>query len=158
MPSVPSLGSRGEGWVWIQFALMIAILVALFLGPRWPDRVQSAFVMAGALLALAGAAIGFWAARALGAGLTPYPKPAAEAPLVERGPYRHVRHPFYTGAAAFLAGLSLAFSQLALVLTLALAVVWALKAVVEERFLAEAHPEYAEYALRTRFRLVPYLF
>jgi protein-S-isoprenylcysteine O-methyltransferase Ste14 len=158
LPDIPSLGPRGEGWVWIQLALLLAIVVALVVGPRWPDGVQAAFVVAGALLALAGAAIGFAAGRALGSGLVPHPKPPSGSELVERGPYRHVRHPFYSGALLFSAGLSLAFSQLALVLTLALAVVWALKAVVEERFLVEAHPEYADYARRTRSRLVPYLF
>ena len=155
---VPSLGPRGEGWVWLQFALMAAIVIALIAGPRWPDSVAGWLQVAGGLLAIAGAAVGFLAGRALGRGLTPYPRPEPGADLVERGPYRYVRHPFYSGGILFFAGLSLAFSQLALVLTLALAVVWALKAIVEERFLAVAHPGYAEYARRTRFRLAPYVF
>ncbi len=142
----------------LQFALMAAIVVALFLGPRWPERASGALVVVGVLVALAGAVVGFAAGRALGVGLTPYPKPPTGAPLVETGPYRHVRHPFYAGAALFLGGLSLVFSQSALVLTLVLVVVWALKSVVEERFLEAAHPAYAAYAARTRYRLLPRVF
>jgi protein-S-isoprenylcysteine O-methyltransferase Ste14 len=136
---------------------MAAIVVALFLGPRWGSA-SGQLAIVGALVALAGALVGFLAARALGAGLSPYPRPPQGARLVESGPYRHVRHPFYTGGALFLGGLSLAFSQSALVLTTILAVVWALKAVVEERFLVAAHSDYAAYAARTRYRMLPRVF
>jgi protein-S-isoprenylcysteine O-methyltransferase Ste14 len=158
LAEVPALGSRGEGWVVVQFALLAAIVVALIVGPRWPDDVRDVLAAAGAVVALAGAAIGFASARALGSGLTPYPKPPSGAELVERGPYRYVRHPFYSGAILFFTGLSLAFSQPALALTLALGLVMALKSVVEERFLTASTPAYADYARRTRFRLVPYVF
>ena len=54
-----------------------------------------------------------------------------------------------------LGGLAFAGSWVALVLTALLAVTWALKAVVEERFLRERYPAYGEYARRVRRRLVP---
>jgi protein-S-isoprenylcysteine O-methyltransferase Ste14 len=137
---------------------MAAIVVALFLGPRWPEAWSGELVAVGVLVALVGALVGFAAARALGSGLSPYPRPPQGARLVERGPYRHVRHPFYSGGALFLGGLSLVFSQSALLLTVALVAVWALKAVVEERFLVAAHPGYASYAERTRYRMLPRVF
>lgn len=158
MADVPSLGPRGEGWVWIQLALLLAVLVVSILGPRWPGAVQGVLAAAGALLALAGAAVGYATARALGRGLRPHPKPGRDAELVTHGPYAVVRHPFYAGALLFLAGLSLAFSPLGLALTAVLALVFALKAAVEERFLREAFPEYAAYALRVRRRLVPFVY
>ncbi len=98
------------------------------------------------------------AARALGSGLTPFPEPAEDARLVDDGPYAVVRHPFYSGGLLFAAGISLALSPWALVATAVLAVVWALKATVEERFLVHRYPEYAEYRTRTRYRLVPYVY
>ena len=85
------------------------------------------------------------AGRALGAGFTPFPKPADEGELVESGPYGVVRHPVYSGGILFASGISLALSPWALVATAALAVVWALKARVEERFLVARYPAYAEY-------------
>jgi len=48
-------------------------------------------------------------------------------------------------------------SRARLVLPL-LAVVWALKASVEERFLVARYPGYAGYCQRTRYRLVPFVY
>ena len=158
MVEIPSLGARGGGWVALQFALLAAILAAGLLAPGWPDAARWWLKGAGVLLVFAGAFLIVLAGRALGSGLTPFPKPAEGATLVESGPYAVVRHPVYTGGILFAAGISLALSPWALVITAALAVVWALKARVEERFLAERYPEYAEYCARTRYRLVPYVY
>jgi protein-S-isoprenylcysteine O-methyltransferase Ste14 len=152
---VPSLGARGGGWVALQFALLATILGVGLLAPGWPDGARWWLKGAGVLLVLAGASLIAMAGRALGSGLTPFPKPAEEGRLVDGGPYAVVRHPVYTGGILFAAGISLALSPWALVVTIVLAVVWALKARVEERFLAERYPGYGEYCARTRFRLVP---
>ncbi|HXF98820.1 MAG TPA: methyltransferase, partial [Gaiellaceae bacterium] len=108
--------------------------------------------------ALAGAVIVVLAARALGRGLTPLPRPPARAGLVQHGPFRVVRHPTYAGALALFAGVALALSPLALAPLAALAVIWALKAAVEERFLRARFPGYAAYAERTRWRLLPFVY
>ncbi len=158
MAEVPSLGARGGGWVVLQFALIAAIVAAVMIGPPWPVSVRSALSVTGALLAVAGGVLAAVSARTLGRSLTPFPRPTRGAARVEHGPYRLVRHPIYTGGMLFFAGLSLAFSPAGLILTTVLAVVWALKAQVEERFLRAADPAYGEYCARTRFRLVPFVY
>jgi protein-S-isoprenylcysteine O-methyltransferase Ste14 len=155
---VPSLGTRGGGWVALQFALIAAILAVGLLAPGWPDAARWWLKGAGVLLVFAGAFLIVLAGRALGSGLTPFPMPAEEGRLVDVGPYAVVRHPVYTGGILFAAGISFALSPWALVGTAVLAVVWALKARVEERFLAARYPAYAEYCTRTRYRLVPYVY
>lgn len=142
----------------LQFLLMGLVAATCVAGPRWPGSVANALAVAGAVLALAGAALVFWSARALGRALTPFPRPAARASFVDHGPYGVVRHPIYAGGALFFAGWSLAFSPLALGVTAALVVVWALKITVEERFLHAAYPEYEPYCARTRWRLAPFVF
>ena len=158
MVEVPSLGARGGGWVALQFALMAAILGIGLLAPGWPDGARWWLKVAAILLAFAGALVVAAAGRALGAGFTPFPKPKVEGELVESGPYGVVRHPVYSGGILFASGISVALSPWALVATAALAVVWALKARVEERFLVAHYPAYAGYCERTRSRLVPYVY
>ena len=74
------------------------------------------------------------------------------------GPFAHVRHPIYAGGLLFFVGWSLFAGPLALVLTAALGVLWALKARVEERHLLSRYPGYAAYAARVRSRLVPGIY
>jgi protein-S-isoprenylcysteine O-methyltransferase Ste14 len=87
----------------------------------------------------------------MGPSLSPFPRPPRGAELVDRGPYRVLRHPIYVGGALFFAGLSLVFSAWGLALTAVVAVFWIAKARLEERHLLERFPEYAEYRRRTLF-------
>ena len=158
MVEAPQLGVRGGGWVALQFALFAVILGLGLLAPGWPADARWWLKGAGAVLLFAGALVIARAGRALGRGFTPFPRPADGAELAESGPYAVVRHPVYSGGLLIASGLSLALSPWALVATAVLAVVWGLKASVEERFLRERYPGYAAYCERTRYRLVPYLY
>ena len=158
MVEIPQLGARGGGWVALQFALILVILALGVAGPGWPDAARWWLEGAGVVIAIGGGVIVAAAARALGSSLTPFPRPAERAELVEQGPYGVVRHPIYSGALLFVAGISLALSWWALAGTAALAVVWGLKARVEERFLEERYSAYADYRKRVRYRLLPFVY
>jgi protein-S-isoprenylcysteine O-methyltransferase Ste14 len=158
MASVPQLGQRGGGWVALQFALMPLVILIGLVAPAWPDVAADVLKAVGGALAFGGGVLIFLAAQSLGSSLTPYPRPVADGRITESGPYRFVRHPIYSGGALFFVGYGLAFSPWALVLAIALTVVWGLKAVVEERFLSAHYPSYAAYCSRTRHRLVPFLY
>jgi protein-S-isoprenylcysteine O-methyltransferase Ste14 len=132
---------------------MAAIFALGAVPPRWPDALR----LLGILVALAGAAGFVWAGRTLGSSLTPYPRPKQDGVLVEDGPYRLVRHPIYAAGMLFFLGYGLLSSVPATIATAALALLWHLKAGVEERHLAERFPDYAEYRRRVRRRLIPYL-
>jgi protein-S-isoprenylcysteine O-methyltransferase Ste14 len=142
----------------LQFVLIAAILVLGIAGPAWPDSARWWLKGAGAVIAIGGGVVIASAARALGSGLTPFPRPAEAGELAERGPYGVVRHPIYAGGVLFLTGISLALSPWALVGTAVLTVTWALKARVEERLLEARYPGYAEYRTRTRYRLCPFVY
>jgi protein-S-isoprenylcysteine O-methyltransferase Ste14 len=155
---VPRLGARGGGWVLIQLVLMVAVLVVGLLAPGWPDDARWPLKVVAILLVASGALVLVAAGRALGSGLTPYPRPPSAGELVESGPYGVVRHPIYSGGILIAAGIAIALSPWALVASAVLAVFWALKASLEERLLRERYPGYAEYSERTRYRLVPYVY
>ena len=155
---IPQLGARGGGWVVLQFVLMAAILVLGVAGPGWPDSARWWLKGVGALLVFAGALVIVSAARELRSGLTPFPRPADSGELVESGPYAVVRHPIYSGGILLFSGISLALSWWALAGTAVLAVVWGLKARIEERLLSARYGGYVDYARRTRYRLVPFVY
>ena len=136
-----------------QFVLMAGSVVAGFSPPGWPVPVRAI----GIAVAIVGGVYFVASVRALGRSLTPLPKPRRRAELVERGPYRLVRHPIYgAGMLAFL-GYGLATSVPALALAALLAVLWLLKAAVEERWLEARFPAYPDYRRRTPRRFVPWL-
>jgi protein-S-isoprenylcysteine O-methyltransferase Ste14 len=150
--------ARGGLWVAAQFVLIAGIVLAFFLPPHWPESVRRPLAVPGILVTLTGVALAVWAYRSLGRSFTAYPSPPEDAALVESGPYRLVRHPVYGGAILLFAGLSLAFSISALLLTAALAALWRAKAAVEEKNLASRFPGYEAYRARTTRRFFPGLY
>ena len=76
--------------------------------------------------------------------------------VVDTGPYAYVRHPMYAGAVLFFIGTPLLLgSWYGLAVAPVLTAVIALRAVLEERMLAQELPGYRDYAARVRYRLVP---
>lgn len=144
-----SRSDRGAGWVWGQFALMAVVVALAFLPGDWPGWVR----VAGLGLLAVGVAGFTWSTRTLGDALTPYPRPLDDAVLVQSGPYRLVRHPIYAAGTLVFLGAALAASVPATAAALLLPVLWWFKAGVEERFLAERFPDYAEYRRRVPRRL-----
>ena len=76
--------------------------------------------------------------------------------IITTGPYAYVRHPMYAGAIFFILGIPLLLgSWVGLGLAVVLIAGFGYRAVMEERTLAAQFPDYADYAARVRYRLVP---
>lgn len=143
MPS-SSRSAKGAPWVWGQFALIAVVLALGAFPPIWPDWLR----VAGFPLILGGLALVIWAGRTLGPALTPYPLPSEQATLVERGPYRLVRHPIYVAGVLVFLGYGLLSSVPATAAVAVLAGLWHFKAGVEEGHLSARFPEYDDYRRR----------
>jgi protein-S-isoprenylcysteine O-methyltransferase Ste14 len=79
--------------------------------------------------------------------------------VVSSGPYAFVRHPMYGGIMLFFLGVSLLLgSWWGVAMAPVFAVLFAVRARIEERALVEGLPGYADYAARVRYRLVPGLW
>ncbi len=154
---LPRLGRRGEGWFALQLGLMVLVGLSALTGVYWPDSLTGVLVVVGlalivaALVLLALAGISLLLARAT----TVFPRPREGAAVAESGVYRRVRHPVYGAVLLLAVGWSLAESPLGLIPAALLAVVFDLKARVEEAWLEERLPDYAGYRERTPRRFVP---
>ena len=79
--------------------------------------------------------------------------------VVTCGPYRVVRHPMYVGAVAMYPATALVWgSGAALGIGLAVGLLFVWRTGREDRTLQDELPGYREYAVRTRYRLVPGLW
>ena len=79
-----------------------------------------------------------------------------EHKVIDTGPYAIVRHPMYSVSIFLFAGASLLLGSLmALGLSGIIAIMFAIRAVLEEQTLAESLPGYEDYRKRVRYRLIP---
>jgi protein-S-isoprenylcysteine O-methyltransferase Ste14 len=107
------------------------------------------------MLIVLGLAGSVWSLRALGTNLSVI---AQVRGLAATGPYRWVRHPLYVAEILTVLGIVLRSPSLVVLALWALLVLLqAYRAVVEERLLTSAQPDYAEYTRRTA-RFVPRIF
>jgi protein-S-isoprenylcysteine O-methyltransferase Ste14 len=76
--------------------------------------------------------------------------------VISTGPYAIVRHPMYGGIMLFFFGVPLLLgSWWGVLIAPAFAVLFAVRTGIEERALAADLPDYADYAARVRYRLLP---
>lgn len=145
--------------LWLMLPAMVAeIPLATFDAGRmaW-SAVPLPVVILGYLLLGAGLAVSTWA-QAVNRFFEPGVRLQRERGqhVVTSGPYAIVRHPGYVGALMMFAGLALALaSWWALIPAAWASAVLILRTCWEDALLQTGLDGYADYARRTRFRLVP---
>jgi protein-S-isoprenylcysteine O-methyltransferase Ste14 len=79
--------------------------------------------------------------------------------VISSGPYAFVRHPMYSGTILFFVGVPLLLgSWWGVAIAPVFFLLFAIRTRIEERTLVEGLPDYADYAARVRYRLVPGLW
>lgn len=152
----------GMIWVVIAVSIMAGVFVAQSRSLRavvWPFELpESDWIPALAIVLFAlGLAIRWWAIVTLGRFFTVDVTIEKDHELVERGPFRYVRHPSYTGVLLAFVGFALTLRNWGaiLVVLVPIFVAFVRRMNVEEEALASALGEkYVAYMCRTK-RLVP---
>jgi len=112
----------------------------------------------GVLLVASGLWFSVWARRYLGGNWSAAVAIKEGHELIRTGPYRWVRHPIYTGLLVALVGTCLAGARWASLLALLFLIGGLVrKLTLEERWLAENFPDYADYRSRVH-ALFPGIF
>ena len=149
----------GMIWLVITVSVTVGIFVALnFRTAALPHGRM--FASAGVVLFVAGLILRWWAIITLGRFFTVDVTIEKDHELVERGPFRIVRHPSYTGVLLAFVGYALSLRNWValLVILLPIGAAFIHRMNVEEDALSRAlGPGYAEYIKRTK-RLVPFVY
>jgi protein-S-isoprenylcysteine O-methyltransferase Ste14 len=146
-----------DRWVWGQVLLLVMVLLAAPLLPRYVNLGEADFMLnrvdpprirwIGAVLVGIGTSLMAWGARSLGANLTPDTEPVQGGQVVTSGAYAHFRHPIYSGLVVLVSGYTLLWSNwtLSIVFGFASRLYLQAKSRAEERRLLQKFPEYQAY-------------
>jgi protein-S-isoprenylcysteine O-methyltransferase Ste14 len=147
---------------WILLLLAFLLLTR---ASRWPYPFSLRIIPAtesvqwlAAMLCIAGLAFCVWARATLGRNWSGTITLKEGHELIERGPYRFVRHPIYTGLLAMFLATALALGHLGGVVAviLAFASFW-IKLCEEERLMLQQFPDqYRSYQRRVQ-RIIPFV-
>jgi protein-S-isoprenylcysteine O-methyltransferase Ste14 len=143
--------------------ILAAILLA---APRWlPPALTRRFLPEGNLflalgIALLAAGLGFsvWARRHLGRNWSSQVVVKEDHALIQSGPYRHLRHPIYTGILLAFLGTAVTIGEWRSLLAFLCAVfAFAVKGRAEEQRMEGIFPEYRQYRRETA-ALIPFVY
>ena len=149
------------GVLWI--VIMVSVTAGVFVTMNWPAAALphgKMFSDAGVFLFVAGLVLRWWAIITLGRFFTVDVTIEKDHELVERGPFRVVRHPSYTGVLLAFVGFALTLHNWAALLVMLVPIFAAFirRMNVEEDALSRAlGSRYADYMRRTK-RLVPFVY
>jgi protein-S-isoprenylcysteine O-methyltransferase Ste14 len=164
---VPRLRQRGSTRVkrdrgsraLIIVSILISMLIAFYFGYGGVGALPDLIFYVGIFLIFLGVLVRQYAIAILGRFFSLTVRIAEDHRVVDKGPYRLVRHPSYTGILITFVGLGLAVQSLAalLVLILFFGISFGYRIHVEERtLLSGLGQDYASYMKRTK-RLIPFI-
>jgi protein-S-isoprenylcysteine O-methyltransferase Ste14 len=137
--------------------LATALVAALDLRFDWQPQVPFAIELTGLAIVLLGNLLASWAliANRFFSGVVRIQKERGHT-VVDTGPYHYIRHPGYLGGVISDLAIPLLFgSYWALIPALLTVAALFLRTALEDRTLQNELPGYAEYAQKTRYRLIP---
>ena len=164
-PGPDGTSSKDRGSFWLIVALMwVALALAFALAFRLPQTTilwhRALVFWIGIVLMLVGMSFRYYAIRTLGRFFTFNVAVHGGQTVVERGPYRYIRHPSYAGGLITLTGIGVALGNWAslgaVVTVMAIAYGYRIR-VEEEALLASLGAPYQSYRSRTK-RIIPFVF
>jgi len=144
--------------------LLLAVL--LFAVPRWAPRfLKERFLphgnlpwLVGTLLVAAGLGFSVWARRHLGRNWSAHVVVKEDHALVRTGPYRHLRHPIYSGLLVAFLGTAITIGEWrGVVAFLLMLLSFGIKGRAEEGLMRQTFPEYAQYQ-RESAAIIPFIW
>jgi protein-S-isoprenylcysteine O-methyltransferase Ste14 len=138
--------------------VMLVWFIAMGLDERLhPDRMPAGWQAVGLVLLILSSAFIMWVflENSFAAAVVKVQSERGHH-VVSTGPYAFVRHPMYSAAVLFMVGTALLLgSWWGTAISPIFAILFAARIRIEETTLVTGLPDYADYAARVRYRLVP---
>jgi protein-S-isoprenylcysteine O-methyltransferase Ste14 len=147
----------------LWMVIMASVAAGIFVAMNWPATALphgQMYALVGVFLFVVGLFLRWWAIITLGRFFTVDVTIEKDHELVERGPFRVVRHPSYTGVLLAFVGFALTLRNWAALLIVLVPIFAAFirRMNVEEEALSRAlGAHYVDYMRRTK-RLVPFVY
>ena len=149
---------RGSG-MFIFFIIFLSIITAIIFASASIAMLPTWFFYPGIVVMILGIIFRQWSIAVLGRFFSGTVSTQEGQKVVEKGPYKYIRHPSYTGALLILIGIGLALQSWGAVITLVLlfSLAYGYRIHIEENILiSELGDPYIDYKKRTK-RLIPYI-
>lgn len=160
MPDSQETDKNSIRIIWITIILSVTAGVFIAINTNLPIVESIVFKYAGLILIIAGVVVRFTAIRTLGKFFTVNLAIDNEHRLIDKGFYKYIRHPSYTGSLISFLGLAVYLNNwisLPVILTPIISV-FIFRINIEEKLLMQQPGlNYGEYINRTK-RLIPFVY
>jgi protein-S-isoprenylcysteine O-methyltransferase Ste14 len=149
---------KGSG-LFIFFIIFLSIIIAIVLASASIAILPTWFFYPGIIVMILGIIFRQWSIAVLGRFFSGTVSTQEGQKVVEKGPYKYIRHPSYTGAFIILIGIGLALQSwgAVIILVFLFSLGYGYRIHVEEKVLiSKLGDPYIEYKKRTK-RLIPYI-
>lgn len=158
-----SINKPTEKWDILLYALlmisMISILIVAGLDYRFElSTIPEFFRYSAITLVIAGLLIYFFVMKE-NTYLSKVVEIQEEQKVISTGPYSVVRHPLYAGNSLIFIGVSISLgSYFALIITIIVIILFAIRSVLEERIMMKELPRYLTYKNKVKYRMIPFVW
>ncbi len=138
------------------FVPLFAMIILSFFGI---GKINPSFGYFGLVILIAGFLLRQYSIYVLGRFFIPVVKKLENHEIVQKGPYKYLRHPSYTGLFLELIGTAFSFANLISIIIVLIFFVPAIlyRINIEEKFLLKNFEEYKFYKEKT-WKLIPFIF
>ena len=118
------------------------------------------FIYIGIIISAIGLFIYIWGKISLGRYYSHVVSVYKDHRVIDKGPYKYIRHPMYLGSILILFGVPIVYrSLLSIPLIIIMIVIYNYRANIEEKLLIEnLGEEYLNYKKKVKYKFIPYIF
>jgi len=143
----------------ILIGIFLPLIIMISLSYIGIGRINNIFSYSGLLLIILGFTLRQYSINILGEFFTPVVAKKDNQKIIQKGPYKYIRHPSYTGLFLEVIGAAISFANWISIISVLILFIPAIlyRINIEENFLSKNFKEYKNYQKKT-WKLIPFIF